>query len=77
MACTNITLNAAAYERLKNMKRPGQSFSDVVLQYLAPPADTCGELLDRLEKAPPPAGLNLERLDEHLKQRGKRSKRDR
>jgi predicted CopG family antitoxin len=75
MASTTITLNDPAYARLKNLKRPGQSFSDVVLEHLGPPADTCGELLEVMEQRPAPKGLDVERMDAYLKSRGRRSNR--
>ena len=75
MASTHVSLNEPAYKRLQALKRPGQSFSEVVLEYLGSPADTAGELLERFERRPPPEGLNLKRMETYLKQRGRRSKR--
>jgi predicted CopG family antitoxin len=73
MASTTITLNQPAYTRLKKLKRPGQSFSEVVLEHLHVPADTAGELLDYLESQPLPRGLNIERMEKALKARKRRS----
>ena len=75
MASTNITVSQPAYERLKKLKHPGQSFSDVILTHFAPPLDTAGEVLDALEKAPAPRGLDWERADAYLKDRKRRSNR--
>lgn len=77
MASTTITLNEPAYTRLKMLKRPGQSFSEVVLEYLHVPAETAGELLEYIESQPPAAGLNVERMEKALKHRKRRSRRDR
>lgn len=49
MPSTTITISAEAYERLKRLKNPGESFSDVILENVRPPARTCGELLEQLE----------------------------
>jgi predicted CopG family antitoxin len=49
MSSTTITISSQAYERLKELKNPGESFSDVILENINPPARTCGELLDQLE----------------------------
>lgn len=50
MATNNISISEAAYRRLKKLKEPGDSFTDVLLRELPDPADTCGEVLDVLEK---------------------------
>jgi predicted CopG family antitoxin len=46
MASTNVNLNQAAHDRLKKLRQPGQSFSDVVLQNLVTWADTCRDVLE-------------------------------
>lgn len=74
MASTTITLSDPAYRRLKMLKRPGQSFSEVVLEHV--PVENAGELLNEIEAQPLPAGLNLERMEKALKDRKRRSKRD-
>jgi predicted CopG family antitoxin len=45
----SITIKTEAHDRLKQVKRPGQSFSDVILENIWPKAGTCGELLDIME----------------------------
>ncbi len=69
MASTTITLNEPAYLRLKMLKRPGQSFAKVVLEYLHVPSETAGELLKYIESQPGPSGLNVERMEKALKHR--------
>lgn len=74
MASVCINVSVEAHERLKKLKGPGDSFSDVILRELPNPCDTAGELLDRLET------LQLPRPDVKLRAavlagRGRRSKR--
>lgn len=54
MATTTISINQEAYSRLKRLKKPGESFSDVILNHLYVPAETGEELLERLEEIHPP-----------------------
>jgi len=75
MASTNITLDDEAYGLLNALKRPGQSYSQVVKDHFRLPADTAGELLDATEKLPPPRGFNAERMEAYLKTRKRRSNR--
>lgn len=49
MATTTISISAEAHELLKAVRRPGESFSDVIVQHLRPPPETCGRLLAELE----------------------------
>jgi predicted CopG family antitoxin len=51
---STIKINDEAYSLLKELKAPGETFSDVIIQHIRPPADTCGELLERLRFAPVP-----------------------
>lgn len=74
MASTNIMVNDLAYAALKKLKQPGESFSKVILRHLRPPADTAGELLERIEHAPPPP-VNLDRLAQFESGRKRRSTR--
>jgi|KBSSwiStaDraftv2_1062776.scaffolds.fasta_scaffold19829_13 predicted CopG family antitoxin len=76
MASVNVTLSSDVYDLLKKLKRPGESFTDVIRRTVRPPADTCGELLERLEEQDA-VPVNVERMDAYLKQRGRRSRRRR
>lgn len=46
MATTTISISELAYSRLKQLKEPGDSFSDVLLRELPQPYKTAGEILD-------------------------------
>ncbi len=48
----NITLTKPAYERMKKLKEPGESFSDMVMRQLPEPWDTCGEVLEGIKRGP-------------------------
>ena len=74
MASTNVNLSDAAYKRLKKLKLPGDSFSDVLLRELPDPCDTAGELLDHFTKEGVPKA-NPKLRDAMLKGRGRRSHR--
>jgi predicted CopG family antitoxin len=50
MATTTISVTTEAYETLAALKKKGDSFSDVILKHLRPKAETCGDLLDELER---------------------------
>ncbi len=56
MASICINVSTEAHARLKKLKGPGDSFSDVILRELPNPCDTAGELLDRLEGLQLPKG---------------------
>jgi predicted CopG family antitoxin len=74
MASTNVNISDAAYQRLKKLKLPGDSFSDVLLRELPDPCETCGEVLDYFEKqGVPKADPKLRQA--MLEGRGRRSKR--
>ena len=63
MAFTTITIPADVHSLLRSLKQPGESFGDVIRRRVRPPADPCGELLDRLEDTDrhlPPADPALE-----------------
>jgi len=53
MASVTVTLSDKAYSRLKRLKEPGDSFSDVILRELPEPCDTAGEVLESLKQHPP------------------------
>jgi hypothetical protein len=76
MPSINITISVEAHERLSALKKPGQSFSDVILENVEPPPfETAGELLDSLREDPPPYRVNPVVMDELKKGRGRRSSR--
>ena len=66
MTMKTISLRPEAYERLRRAKRrPGESFSDVVLRARWPDAGiTAGELLSRYDESGPfLSERDLERID--------------
>ena len=50
MASVSLTINTEAYSRLKKLKGPWDSFSDVILREMPEPWETAGDVLDGLEK---------------------------
>ncbi len=50
MAFVTLTINTEAHRRLKKLKAPGDSFSDVILRELPEPWETAGDVLDGLER---------------------------
>ena len=50
MAFVTLTINTEAHGRLKKLKAPGDSFSDVILRELPEPWETAGAVLDGLER---------------------------
>jgi predicted CopG family antitoxin len=68
-----ITIDDDAYQLLSSLKRrQGDSFTKVILRHLNRPADTGVELLQAMEKLPPP-DVDLAMLRHIQKERGKRS----
>ncbi len=55
MSYKTLTVRTEAYARLKKLKAPGESFSDVILRALPEPWETCGNVLDGLKKMRVPA----------------------
>ncbi len=74
MATWNIAIKEEAYKRLKKLKQPGDSFTDVILRELPDPLETAGELLDYFETHPVPKA-NPKRRTTVLSGRGRRSNR--
>jgi len=70
----NITLTKPAYDRLKKLKEPGESFSQMVMRELPERCDTCGEVESYFAKhGVPKANPKLEKR--MLAGRGRRSNR--
>ena len=74
MAFVTITIKNEAYRRLRRLKEPGDSFSDVILRQLPDPCETAGEVLHRLETIPIPRA-NPKLRAALLAGRGRRSSR--
>ena len=73
----NITIDQKAYDLLASLKtEPRDSFTKVILRHVRKPADTCGELLDRIEALPPPE-IDEAVMKKILTGRGRRSNRPR
>ena len=76
MSVNNISLNSQAYQVLTRMKKKGQSYSEVILEHLRPVPETCGELLEELERDFEGVPItSLDRLANLHAGRGRRSKR--
>ena len=69
-----ISLSAPAYQRLKKLKLPGDSFSDVLLRELPEPCETAGEVLESFKHVPVPKA-NPDLRKAMLAGRGRRSPR--
>jgi predicted CopG family antitoxin len=76
MPFTTITISTDAHARLRKLKEPGDSFSDVILRATPQPCETAGELLDAIWplKLQP---MNPRRLALLRSGRGRRSNRPR
>ena len=74
MSCKTLSVRTEAYARLKKLKAPGESFSDVILRELPEPWQTCGDVLEGLRnvRAPMP---DAKLMAAALKGRGRRSRR--
>jgi predicted CopG family antitoxin len=68
-----ITIDDDAYRLLAKLKQgSGDSFTKVIRRHIIPPAETCGEVLEAMDRQPPPA-LDLRALARIEKERGRRS----
>ena len=70
----NITLTKPAYDRLKKLKEPGESFSEAIIRELPEKCDTLGEIDDYYTKHGVPKA-NPVLFKRMLEGRGRRSKR--
>lgn len=70
MAVKTITIDMDAYERLKRLKREGQSFSQVIKELTPPVGATAGDLLASLGSAEP-AESTLDALERVVVERKK------
>jgi len=68
-----ITIDDDAYALLSSLKRrPGDSFTKVILRHLNRPADTAAEILEAMDRLPPPE-VDLKVLKQIERERGRRS----
>ena len=68
-----ITIEDDVYKLLSFLKEGrGDSFTKVLRRHVHKPVENAGELLDLYENAPPPQADSA-RLEQLLKQRGRRS----
>jgi predicted CopG family antitoxin len=74
MAFKTLTISIEAHARLKKLKGPGDSFSDVILRELPEPCTTAGEVLDWLNSTQVPKA-NPKLRAAMLAGRGRRSHR--
>ena len=70
----SINVSTEAYTRLKKLKLPGESFSDVILRELPEKWETCGDVLEGLSQMNIPEP-NPKLLKAMLEGRGRRSNR--
>jgi predicted CopG family antitoxin len=68
MAVKTITITTEAYERLKRVKREGESFSEVIQRTFKPPLDV-GKLVAGLSKL---SDQTLDAVEEHVETRRRR-----
>ncbi len=74
MGYKTIAVSDEAHSLLSSLKQKGHqdSFSKVILRHLPPAANTCSQLLERLEKMPPPE-ISMARMTAAMKSRGRRN----
>lgn len=70
MAVKTITIDLDAYERLARLKKPGQSFSQVIKEHVIADRSTAGDLLAALE-ATSVSEETLDAIDKVIAERGK------
>ncbi len=76
MPFTTITISTEAHARLRKLKEPGDSFSDVILRHAPEPCDTAGEMLAAYANVELPP-MNLRRAALLAAGRGRRYRRPR
>lgn len=76
MPFTTITISTDAHTRLRKLKEPGDSFSDVILRNVHQPCATAGEMLAVFKNVDLPP-MNPRRLALLRSGRGRRSNRPR
>jgi predicted CopG family antitoxin len=76
MPFTTITISTEAHARLRKLKEPGDSFSDVILRTIPRPCATAGEMLEAFNNVELPP-MNPRRLALLRSGRGRRSNRPR
>jgi hypothetical protein len=74
MSYKTLTVRTEAYARLRKLKAPGESFSDVILRELPEPWGTCGDVLEGLRNVQVPTP-DPKLAAAVLKGRGRRSSR--
>jgi len=74
MSYKTLTVRTEAYARLKKLKAPGESFSDVILREVQEPWRTCGDVLAGLQEMEVPLP-DRKLAAAVLKGRGRRSPR--
>jgi predicted CopG family antitoxin len=75
MATTTISIRSEAHTALKRARGEGESFSDVILRYVRPPARTGAELNRELERFEGVRMFDPSRLKAIRAGRGRRSNR--
>jgi predicted CopG family antitoxin len=76
MGNRSISVPDDVHELLRRQKLAGESLGDLLRRRLQPPADRCGEVLERLDELDPHlAGVELAVLKRFTLSRGRRSRR--
>jgi len=74
MPFTTITISTEAHARLRKLKQPGDSFSQVILRDTPEPCATAGEMLEAFDNIELPA-MNPRRIALMQSGRGRSSNR--